>query len=126
MKALGIDVTVMVRSIFLRGFDQQIANKIGDNMAEHGVKFIRKAVPTSLSKTNQGKIVVTYKQGEDEIEDTFDTVMFAIGRNADTKGLNLDQVGVKTAKNGKILANEDDTTDAKDIFAIGDVVEGRL
>lgn len=26
------DVTVMVRSIFLRGFDQQMANKIGDFM----------------------------------------------------------------------------------------------
>ena len=29
MHALGIDVTVMVRSIFLRGFDQQMANKVG-------------------------------------------------------------------------------------------------
>ena len=29
LNALGIDVTVMVRSIFLRGFDQQLANKVG-------------------------------------------------------------------------------------------------
>lgn len=52
--------------------------------------------------------------------------MFAIGRSADTHGLALDKVGVKTAKNGKIIAKDDDTTDAKDIYAIGDVVEGRL
>lgn len=32
LKALGSDVTIMVRSILLRGFDQQIANKIGDYM----------------------------------------------------------------------------------------------
>lgn len=29
LHGLGIDVTVMVRSIFLRGFDQQLANKVG-------------------------------------------------------------------------------------------------
>lgn len=38
----------------------------------------------------------------------------------------MDKVGVKTAKNGKIICKDDDTTDAKDIYAIGDVVEGRL
>ena len=48
MNALGIDVTIMVRSILLRGFDQQIANKIGDYMSGQGVKFIRKAVPCLL------------------------------------------------------------------------------
>lgn len=32
LNALGTSVTVMVRSILLRGFDQQIANKIGDYM----------------------------------------------------------------------------------------------
>ncbi len=48
MKALGVDVTIMVRSIFLRGFDQQIANKIGDYMAAQGVKFIKGAVPLSI------------------------------------------------------------------------------
>ena len=56
----------------------------------------------------------------------FDTVMFAIGRSADTKGLNLESVGVKTEKNGKIIAHDDDTTDAPNIYAIGDCVAGRL
>lgn len=52
--------------------------------------------------------------------------MLAIGRSADTNNLGLETVGIKTAPNGKILANDDDTTDAKDIFAIGDCVNGRL
>lgn len=49
MHGLGCDVTIMVRSIFLRGFDQQIANKIGDYMQKTGVKFIKQAVPISVS-----------------------------------------------------------------------------
>ena len=38
----------MVRSILLRGFDQQIAEMIGTYMEEHGVKFVRPCVPESL------------------------------------------------------------------------------
>jgi len=34
--------------------------------------------------------------------------MLAIGRSADSAGLGLDSVGVKVAKNGKIIANEND------------------
>ena len=40
LKGVGYDVTIMVRSIFLRGFDQQMANKIGEYMEEHGVNMV--------------------------------------------------------------------------------------
>ena len=34
----------------VRGFDQQIAGKIGDYMEEHGVNFIKECVPTGLEQ----------------------------------------------------------------------------
>jgi hypothetical protein len=40
----------MVRSILLRGFDQQMANKIGEYMEQHGITFIRECIPLSLEK----------------------------------------------------------------------------
>lgn len=49
LAGLGLDVTVMVRSILLRGFDQEMAEKIGAHMETHGVKFIRKFVPVQAS-----------------------------------------------------------------------------
>jgi len=48
LAGLGLDVTVMVRSILLRGFDQDIANKIGEYMEEHGINFIREFVPIKV------------------------------------------------------------------------------
>jgi len=54
LHGLGIDVTVMVRSIFLRGFDQQLANKVGDYMAKIGIKFIRNSVPSNVTKKAEG------------------------------------------------------------------------
>lgn len=41
---------VQVRSILLRGFDQQMADKIGVFMEKNGVKFIRGAVPKSVEQ----------------------------------------------------------------------------
>lgn len=50
----------------------------------------------------------------------------AVGRSADTHLLNLSEVGVKTEKNGKIIADHDDKTSVDNIYAIGDVAHGRL
>lgn len=61
LTAFGYDTTVMVRSILLRGFDQQIAEKIGKYMEDHHTKFIKGAVPTKLEKPDpEGKIQVTF------------------------------------------------------------------
>lgn len=49
LAGLGLDVTVMVRSILLRGFDQEMAERVGAHMETHGVKFIRKFVPVQAS-----------------------------------------------------------------------------
>lgn len=61
LAALGYDTTVMVRSIFLRGFDQDMANRIGAYMADNHCKFIRNATPSKLEKPNpDGPIKVTF------------------------------------------------------------------
>lgn len=62
--ALGYDTTVMVRSILLRGFDQDMAEKIGFYMDKNGTKFIQKATPAKLEKLDgpDGQITVTYDQ----------------------------------------------------------------
>ena len=97
----------MVRSILLRGFDQDMANLIGEYMTNHHTKFIQSATPTSLSRAEEGgPITVTYNSPEGEQTETFDTVLFAIGRYAVTEGLNLANAGVVAESNGKFRVNE--------------------
>lgn len=127
LTALGYDTTVMVRSIFLRGFDQDMANRIGDHMAATHTKFIRSSVPTSLEKPSpDGKITVTYDQDGESKKEDFDTVLFAIGRYAITQDLNLAAAGVNVEKNGKFVVNDADQTNVPHIYAIGDVQQGKL
>lgn len=127
LTALGYDTTVMVRSIFLRGFDQDMANRIGNYMANYHCKFIRSAVPKKLEKPDpEGKILVTWQEGEEEKQEEFDTVLFAIGRYAVTQGLGLENAGVVAEKNGKFKVDDEERTNVPHIFAIGDVIYGQL
>lgn len=129
LAALGYDVTVMVRSIFLRGFDQQMANKVADYMEKNGVKFIRGAVPTRVDKVEDGALVVEAKStGEDgEIfSDDYNTVVLAMGRDPCTQDLGFDTVGVTLAKSGKIVVNDTEQSNVEHVYGIGDVIEGGL
>mmetsp|Transcript_3982 Transcript_3982/g.4599 ORF Transcript_3982/g.4599 Transcript_3982/m.4599 type:complete len:611 (+) Transcript_3982:125-1957(+) len=121
LNAMQKDVTVMVRSILLRGFDQDMANKIGDYMEKTGTKFIKQKVPTKLEKVGS-KIRVHWDGGSDE----FDTVFAAVGRTPDFEKLGLENAGVKASpKSGKLLTIQEQTN-VPHIYAIGDVQEGHL
>lgn len=96
-------------------------------MEMYHTKFIRGATPSSLSRAEEGgPITVTYSDAEGEKTDTFDTVLFAIGRYAVTEGLNLDNAGVTKESNGKIKVNDRELTNVRNIYALGDVIHGNL
>ena len=116
----------MVRSILLRGFDQGMANRLGNYMEKHGMKFIKESVPTKVSKSENGRLLVQFKDSKNNIhQDEFDTCLLAVGRTADTANLGLDFCGVKLAKNGKIYVDNSEQTNIENIYAIGDCTEGR-
>jgi len=110
-----------VRSILLRGFDQDIANMIGEYMERKGTKFARGMVPSKFEKTADGQVKVFVNDKEFGV---YDTVLMAIGRNGEATKLNLEAAGIATTKSGKVEA-KDEVTSVEHIFAVGDVVEGK-
>jgi len=127
LTALGYDTTVAIRSVPLRGFDLEIAEKIVGHMERHGTTFMRDSQPSGFEKTPDGKIKVTVTNtvfgGSFDAE--FDTVVLAVGRYAVTDGMNLAAAGVEfNQKNGKIpCVNEQ--SNVPNIYAIGDVLDTR-
>merc|ERR1712098_950021 len=99
-------------------------------MEEMGVNFIRECVPEKLERIEEGtpgkiKVTARYKDGT-EFTDVFNTVIFAIGRDACTKSIGLDTVGVAlNPKSGKVLHDEREATNIPNIYAIGDVLEDK-
>ncbi|KAG8430274.1 hypothetical protein GDO86_018097 [Hymenochirus boettgeri] len=132
LAGLGLDVTVMVRSILLRGFDQEMANRAGDYMENHGIKFIKQFVPTSVELLEAGtpgrlKVIAKSTEGDQIIEGEYNTVLLAIGRDACTKNIGLEKIGVKVnERNGKVYANEEEQTSVPCVYAIGDILDGKL
>lgn len=117
-------VTVLVRSILLRGFDRQCVEYVQTAMEDnHNLRLVYGVLPTSIAKQPSGKLLVTFSNGG---SDEFDTVLVATGRYADTNGLQLDRIGIQVnAKTGKIVcANEQ--TNVPHAYAIGDIIHGGL
>ncbi|XP_059712534.1 thioredoxin reductase 3 [Haemorhous mexicanus] len=132
LAGLGLDVTVMVRSILLRGFDQEMAEKVGAYMETHGVKFIRKFVPVQVEQLEQGmpgrlKVTAKSTEGSETLEEEYNTVLLAMGRDACTRNIGLQTIGVKiNEKNGKVPVNDVEQTNVPYVYAIGDILEGKL
>ncbi|XP_064473456.1 thioredoxin reductase 1, cytoplasmic-like isoform X2 [Ornithodoros turicata] len=127
LKGIGLDVTVMVRSILLRGFDQDMAERIGEYMTQEGITFLRPCVPTSIEQIeegNPGKFRVTANHNGETFVGEYNTVLLAIGRVPCTKGMGLENIGMKVnPKNGKIpVVNEQ--TNIPHIYAVGDILDG--
>uniref|UniRef100_A0A8C2VW22 Thioredoxin reductase 2 n=1 Tax=Chinchilla lanigera TaxID=34839 RepID=A0A8C2VW22_CHILA len=128
LTGIGLDTTVMMRSIPLRGFDQQMSSLVTEHMESHGTQFLRGCTPSRIRKLPDGQLQVTWEDRLSGKEDmgTFDTVLWAIGRVPETRSLNLEKAGVNTnPKNQKILVDSQEATSVPHIYAIGDVAEGR-
>uniref|UniRef100_A0A8C4I8K4 thioredoxin-disulfide reductase (NADPH) n=1 Tax=Dicentrarchus labrax TaxID=13489 RepID=A0A8C4I8K4_DICLA len=128
LTGIGLDTTVMVRSIALRGFDQQMSGLVTDYMETYGTKFAWKCVPKRVDKLSSGALQVTWTDTHtgNEHKDTYDSVLWAVGRAPETKALGLDKLGVQLNKEtGKIVVGADESTSVPNIYAFGDISEGR-
>ncbi|KAB1264144.1 Thioredoxin reductase 3 [Camelus dromedarius] len=131
LAGLGLEVTVMVRSVLLRGFDQEMAERLGSSLERLGVRFLRKFVPVAVLQLQKGspgklKVVARSTEGPETVEGVYNTVLLAIGRDSCTKGIGLEKIGVKiNEKNGKIPVNDMEQTNVPYVYAVGDVLEGK-
>jgi len=116
LAGLGYEVTVLVRSILLRGFDRECVDRVQRSLEQAGVSLRIGVLPESLEKGADGKITVQTSQGALE---GFDTVLAATGRAPDTAALGLDDLGVEKKPNGKV-ASTHEQTNVPNVYTIGD------
>ena len=125
LKSFGYDISIMVRSILLRGFDRDMADKIEKILEKDGINFYKKCTPVNFTKNND-KIKCEYKNENNEIlNENFDTILLAVGRKPDLSKINIENTNIKLSTNGKIIVDKFDKTNINNIFAIGDISEGR-
>jgi len=125
LAGLGYETTCMIRSIALRGFDRECVDKIVAKMEQHGVTMQFGATPSKIEKVGE---VLRVTDSTGAVRE-YDTVLVAVGRRADTAGLELANVpGALDSVNpqtGKFTCVDEQLPTAPHLYAIGDVIDGR-
>lgn len=117
---LGVSTVQAYRGdALLRGFDDDVREKVGLGQAINGVDVRLNANPTEIKKVGGG-YKVTFEDGS---QLGTDLVMMATGRKAHTVGLGLENAGVETDKNGAVVVNALSQSSTKHIYAVGDVTD---
>jgi len=112
-------VTLINRTdVILRGYDEQIRDRLLQISMMKGIDFRFHADFRGIEKQADGSLLVSMT-GHDPIET--DCVMFATGRDPNTKGLGLETVGIEVDEKGAIPVNDQSQTACESIYAIGDV-----
>ena len=127
LAGLGKKVHLLNRSTYLRSMDTDMANKIVEHLEEEGVQCLTKTTVTSVKLLANGQKLVDLVMDGKAKQITVDTILVAIGRDANPKSLNVEAAGVKyNSKTNKILGRdrEPERTNVDHIYAVGDIVEG--
>ena len=117
----GSHVTVVNRTdVLLRGYDQQIVDRLMQISIRKGIDYKFHATITAIEKLEDGRVRARMS-GCDDIE--ADQVLFAIGRVPNTDGLGCGAAGVKLNDKGAVVVDADSRSSADSIFAVGDVTD---
>ena len=116
---LGSEVTLLVRSELLRGFDRDVANELEAALERSGIKLVYGGEVSSIKKQD-GDYLLETSEGRN-IET--DLVMFAAGRVPNIEGMGLETIGVELKSGGAIQVDEFSQTSVANIYAIGDVTD---
>ena len=123
LNSLGSDVTLIaLEDRLLERFDPMISQVLENEMSKQNINiqtgFEVAALSPSADKGAEG-IVIT--SNNDESIAGFDTVIWAVGRRANTAALSLDKAGIKHLPNGNIPVDAYENTNIPGIYAIGDI-----
>jgi glutathione reductase (NADPH) len=117
----GSQVTLVNRTdVLLRGYDQQIVDRLMQISLRKGIDYKFHATITAVEKLEDGRVRARMR-GCDDIET--DQVLFAIGRVPNTQGLGCDVAGVKLNDKGAVAVDADNRSSVDSVFAVGDVTD---
>ncbi|MCH2121234.1 MAG: dihydrolipoyl dehydrogenase [Pirellulaceae bacterium] len=120
---LGAEVTVLeAMDRVLPGLDEEIGRLAHRTFEKQGLKFVTGAWVESATVEN-GECLVKIK-GQEPL--TAERVLLCTGRVPNTDSIGLETVGIETDARGTIQIDENFTTSAAGVYAIGDCVPGAM
>ncbi len=124
---LGSEVTILeAMDTFLAPVDKQLSREAQRVFTkDQGMDIKLGAMVTGTSTTSKS-VKVTYTLKGEEHTDTFDKLIVAVGRRANTQGIVADDVGLKLDERGRIDVDGQCKTNIDGVYAVGDAVKGPM
>ena len=108
------------------GMDREISNEFMKILKKQGIKFQLNTKVEKILKNQNGVSIETSDKENKKNNIEADVVLISVGRKPFTNGLNLEKVGVEIDEKGRVKVNKNFETNIKNIYAIGDVIEGPM
>ncbi len=108
------------------GMDREVSKEFEKILKNQGIKFQLNTKVEKITKSKNNVIINTINKEKKENKIEADVVLISVGRKPNTKGLNLENVGVQIDEKGRVKINKNFQTNVKNIYAIGDVIEGPM
>ena len=108
------------------GMDKEISKEFMKILQKQGINFHLETKVESIKKNNKGVIILTSDKNKKKINFNCDVALISVGRKPNTKNLNLSSVGVVLDEKNRIKTDKNFKTNIKNIYAIGDVIEGPM
>ena len=123
---LGSEVTILeALDDFLPTADRRIAREALKVLTRQGLD-VRLGARVTGVHPHDGGVVVGYEDGGGQHERELDRLIVAVGRCANTEGLDPAAAGVGLDDHGRIAVDGECRTSAEGIWAIGDAVVGPM
>ncbi len=108
------------------GMDKEISKEFEKILKKQGIKFHLNTKVEKINKNKNGVSINTLDKSNKKNTIEADVVLISVGRRPFTKYLNLEKIGVQTDKKGMVKVNKSFETNTKNIYAIGDVIDGPM
>ncbi len=127
-RRLGAKVTVVeFLDQILAGMDAEVSRQMLKILKRQGLEFRLKSKVTAAERTGAGvRLTVVPVDGGDAETMEVDAVLVAVGRRPYTEGLGLETVGVEADNRGFVKVDKHYQTSVAGIYAIGDVIGGKM
>lgn len=125
LNGLGVDTSLAYRGEqLLRGFDEDVREFASEEYRKSGINVLLNTDVKSIELADfnkpAGERLVHFKDGHSEV---FGLVLYATGRVPNVASLKLENAGIETGKNGAVKVDNNFTTSAASVFAVGDVTD---
>ena len=123
---LGSEIVIFEAMDKLLGAADQAISKVAAREFKKQKMDIRLSTFVKSAEVKNNQVEVVYEKDGEKHTETFDKLLVAVGRKANTENLLAQGCGVELTDRGQVVVNDLCQTTATNIWAIGDAVRGPM